>query len=127
MGKLQNLKNIGEFIRLEKAWREAVEKLSAKGLLDKDRININYKQKQAKSHQCSREEQSMDLSKSQGVSFGRIDETAKETEQKPSEIMEIYLGKDPDSSEALEFLCLAEEGGITRYEVLNAMASEIKV
>ena len=41
--------------------------------------------------------------------------------------MEIYLGKDPDSSEALEFLCLAEEGGITRYEVLNAMASEIKV
>jgi hypothetical protein len=43
MGKLQNLKNIGEFIRLEKAWREAVEKLSAKGLLDKDRININYK------------------------------------------------------------------------------------
>ena len=69
----------------------------------------------------------MDLSKSQGVSLGRIDETAKETEQKPSEIMEIYLGKDPDSSEALEFLCLAEEGGITRYKVLNAMASEIKV
>ena len=67
----------------------------------------------------------MDLSKSQGVSFGRIE--AKETEQKPSEIMEIYLGKDPDSSEALEFLCLAEEGGITRYEVLNARASEIKV
>ena len=69
----------------------------------------------------------MDLSKSQGVSFGRIDETAKETEQKPSEIMEIYLGKDPDSSEALEFLCLAEAGGITNYKVLNAMASEIKV
>ena len=40
--------------------------------------------------------------------------------------MEIYLGKDPESLEALEFLCLAEEGGITRYEVLNAMASEIK-
>jgi hypothetical protein len=54
----------------------------------------------------------MDLSKSQGVSFGRIDEAAKEAEQKTSEIMEIYLGKDPDSSEALEFLCLAEAGGI---------------
>jgi hypothetical protein len=50
----------------------------------------------------------MDLSKSQGSSFGRIDETAKKTDQKFSEIMEIYLGKDPDSSEALEFLCLAE-------------------
>jgi hypothetical protein len=30
--------------------------------------------------------------------------------------MEIYLGKDPDSSEALEFLCLAEAGGITHYD-----------
>jgi hypothetical protein len=68
----------------------------------------------------------MDLSKSKGASFGRIDEAAKEAEQKTSEIMEIYLGKDPDSSEALEFLCLAEARGITHYEVLNAMASEIK-
>jgi hypothetical protein len=59
----------------------------------------------------------MDLSKSQGISFGWIDETAKETEQKTSEIMEIYLGKDPGSSEALESLCLAEAGGISHYEV----------
>jgi hypothetical protein len=58
----------------------------------------------------------VDLSKSQGSSFGRIDETAKKTDQKFSEIMEIYLGKDPDSSEALEFLCLAEAGGITHYD-----------
>jgi hypothetical protein len=42
------------------------------------------------------------------------------------EIMEIYLGNDPDSSEALEFLCLAEAGGITHYEILNGMAGEIK-
>ena len=40
--------------------------------------------------------------------------------------MEIYLGKDPDSSEALEFLCLAEAGGITHYEILNGMTSELK-
>jgi hypothetical protein len=129
MGNSQNLeKKIGEAIGLEKASQAAVEKLSAQGLLDKDRINDKLQtiKKQDKSHQRSLEELSMDLSKSQGVSLGRIDETAKETEQKTSEIMEIYLGKDPDSSEALEFLCLAEAGGITHYEVLNAMASDIK-
>jgi hypothetical protein len=125
MGNSQNLeKKIGEAIGLEKASQAAVEKLSAQGLLDKDRINDKLQtiKKQDKSHQRSLEELSMDLSKSQGVSLGRIDET----EQKTSEIMEIYLGKDPDSSEALEFLCLAEAGGITHYEVLNAMASDIK-
>ena len=37
MDKLQNLeKKIGEAIGLEKASQAAVEKLSAKGLLDKD-------------------------------------------------------------------------------------------
>jgi hypothetical protein len=40
--------------------------------------------------------------------------------------MRIYLGQDPDSSEALEFLSLAEAAGITHHEVLNAMAGEIK-
>jgi hypothetical protein len=42
------------------------------------------------------------------------------------EMMKIYLGKDPDISEAIEFLCLAQAGEITHYEVLNAMTSEIK-
>jgi hypothetical protein len=43
-------------------------------------LTKNY-EKQDKSHQRSLEELSMDLSKSQGVGFGRIYETAKETEQ----------------------------------------------
>ena len=128
MDKLQNLeKKIGEPID-RKGIAGNVEKLSAKGQLDKDGMNDKLLtiRKQDKTHQRSLEELSMDLSKSQGVSLGRIEETAKKTEQKFSEIMEIYLGKDPDSSEALEFLCLAEAGGITHYEILNGMASEIK-
>jgi hypothetical protein len=32
--------------------------------------------------------------------------------------METYLGEDPDSQEALEFLCLAEGADVTHYEVL---------
>ena len=40
--------------------------------------------------------------------------------------METYLGEDPDSQEALEFLCLAEGGEVTHYEVLSAMTKDIK-
>lgn len=39
--------------------------------------------------------------------------------------METYLGEDPNSQEALEFLCLAEGADVTHYEVLSAMASKI--
>ena len=40
--------------------------------------------------------------------------------------METYLGEDPDTQEALEFLCLAEAGEITHYEVLSSVAKEVK-
>jgi rubrerythrin len=40
--------------------------------------------------------------------------------------MKTYLGEDPDNSEAIEFLCLAEGGEVTHYEVLNAMTKSIK-
>jgi hypothetical protein len=40
---------------------------------------------------------------------------AQETEQKATKMMETYLGEDPDSQEALEFLCLAEAGEVTHY------------
>jgi hypothetical protein len=45
--------------------------------------------------------------------------------QKASEMMKIYLGENPDSSEAIEFLCLAEGGEVTHYEVLSAMAGKL--
>ena len=40
--------------------------------------------------------------------------------------METYLGEDPDSQEALEFLCLAEGADVTHYEALSAMTKGIK-
>ena len=40
--------------------------------------------------------------------------------------METYLGEDPDTQEALEFLCLAEGGEVTHYEVLTAIAKDVK-
>ena len=35
------------------------------------------------------------------------------------------FGQDPDSSEAIEFLCLAEGGEVTHYEVLVAMSKKL--
>ena len=40
--------------------------------------------------------------------------------------MGTYLGEDPDSQEALEFLCLAEGAEVTHYAVLHAMTKRIK-
>ena len=40
--------------------------------------------------------------------------------------METYLGENPDTQEALEFLCLAEGAEVTHYEVLNSMAKQVK-
>jgi hypothetical protein len=39
-------------------------------------------------------------------------------------MMNTYLGEDPDSSEAIEFLCLSESGEVTHYEVLSTMAAK---
>ena len=35
--------------------------------------------------------------------------------------MKTYLGKDPDTSESAEILCLAEGGEVTHYEVLSTI------
>jgi ferritin-like metal-binding protein YciE len=40
--------------------------------------------------------------------------------------MQTYLGDDPDTLDALEFLCLAEGGEVTHYEVLSEVAKELK-
>jgi hypothetical protein len=43
-----------------------------------------------------------------------------------SKIMETYLGEEPDTQEALEFLCLAESAEVTHYEVLTSVAKNKK-
>lgn len=40
--------------------------------------------------------------------------------------MQTYLGEDPGTLDALEFLCLAEGGEVTHYEVLSEVAKELK-
>ena len=129
MSNKENLEQkIGEGIGLEKAAQAAVEELSVKGLLDKGGIKdkLQSMKKQASSHQSNLEGFVQTLSESEGLSSMNIQEAAQETEQKAAEIMKIYLGENPDSSEAIEFLCLAEGGEVTHYEVLNALTKGVK-
>jgi hypothetical protein len=62
---------------------------------------------------------------SEEVDSTKIQQVAQETAQKCSSMMQTNLGPDPDSSEAIEFLCLAEGGEVTHYEVLAAMSKKL--
>jgi rubrerythrin len=128
MANLQKLEQkIGEALGLEKAAQVAVEELAAKGLLDQGGMKdkLQSMKKQANNHQANLEELIPAL-ESEGLSSESIQNAATETEQKAAEMMKTYLGEDPDSSEAIEFLCLAEGGEVTHYEVLSAMTKGVK-
>jgi ferritin-like metal-binding protein YciE len=117
---------VGEALGLEMAAQKAVEELGSKGLLDKGGMKdkLEKMKKQANKHQTNLEE--LILSPSLGLDSSNIQKVANETAQKASEMMKIYLGESPDSSEAIEFLCLAEGGEVTHYEVLGAMTKLVK-
>ena len=66
------------------------------------------------------------LAQSQGLDQQSIRQHAEEATQKASQMMQTYLGEDPDTLDALEFLCLAEGGEVTHYEVLDELAKKVK-
>jgi hypothetical protein len=133
---------LGEAIGLEMAAQKAVGDLSSRGLLDKGGMKgkLERMKKEANNHQAKLEGLIKKLSPQSGTGAGRgggqgsgtllnydnILESATETEQKASQMMETYLGDEPDSSEAIEFLCLAEAGEVTHYEVLDTMMKKVK-
>jgi ferritin-like protein len=119
---------LGEVLGLEMAAQKAVEELSAKGLLEEAGIEaqVDGMKQEANNHQKKIEQLVENLSKSEGLDSQSVQESAKETQQKASQMMHIYLGEDPDSSEALDFLSLAEGGEVIHYEALNTMAQGIK-
>jgi hypothetical protein len=105
----------------------AVEELSAKGLLDEGGMKekLQTMKKQANNNQANLEELIPAL-ESEGLSSENIQNAARETEHKAAEMMKTYLGEVPDSSEALDFLGLAEGGEVIHYEALNEMTKGIK-
>jgi ferritin-like metal-binding protein YciE len=118
---------IGEALGLEKAAQKAVEELNSRGLLKAEQKEKLKKMKQEAAEQEQRMEGLVEeLSESEGFEFSKIESTADETAEKASKMMETYLGEDPDTQEALEFLCLAEGAEVTHYEVLSSIAKDVK-
>jgi rubrerythrin len=123
---------IGEVLGLEMAAQKAVDQLISKGLLNKREIKQQVEEirKEAHQHQTQIEELCENLStkssKEQKIDSENVKSVAAETEQKASQMMTTYLGEDADTSEALEFLCIAEGGEVTHYEVLDAMVKDVK-
>ena len=119
---------IGEVLGLEMAAQKAVEELSTKGLLDKRGLKgkLQEMKKEAGDHQTRIEQIIQSVTESEGLDQQSIRQNAEETSQKASQMMQTYLGEDPDTLDALEFLCLAEGGEVTHYEVLDELAKEVK-
>ena len=118
---------IGEALGLEKAAQKAVEDLNSRGLLKPEHMKKLAKMREEASDQEEEMQQLVqELADSDGFDTSTIEEKAAETAEKGSKIMETYLGEDPDTQEALEFLCLAEGGEVTHYEVLVSVAKDVK-
>lgn len=81
---------------------------------------------EAASHQKKIEKSMQRISKSEGLNQDSIRQHAEEASQKASQMMQTYLGEDPDTLDALEFLCLAEGSEVTHYEVLSEVAKKLK-
>jgi len=118
---------IGEALGLEKAAQKAVEELHSRGLLEPEHMKKLSKMKE----QAGKQEEEMevliqDLTDTDGFDSSTIEEKAVETADKVSKIMVTYLGDEPDTQEALEFLCLAEGGEVTHYEVLASVTKDVK-
>jgi hypothetical protein len=122
---------LGEVLGLERAAQKAVEEINSKKLLEsgtkKDVLGIK---EEASSHEEKINKLISDLSEENEalkIDQDKIEEIAKETEKKATKMMKTYLGEDPDSSEAIEFLAIAEGGEVIHYEVLNAICKNFKV
>jgi ferritin-like metal-binding protein YciE len=118
---------IGEALGLEKAAQKAVDELHSRGLLQPEHMKkLTSMKEQAAEQEEEMEVLVQELTDSDGFDSSSIEEKAVETAQKVSKIMETYLGKEPDTQEALEFLCLAEGGEVAHYEVLSSVAKDVK-
>ncbi len=118
-------KKLGEILGLERAAQKAVDELISMKLIKSDsKDEAKDIQKEATSHEEQIQEVVLELSEDKDIKLDvkEVEQTAEETEQKVTQIMKTYLGEEPDTSEALEFLCLAEGGEVTHYEVLNSIS-----
>jgi DNA-dependent RNA polymerase auxiliary subunit epsilon len=118
---------LGEAIGLEIAAQKSVDELVSKGLLKAEHEKkLRPMQEEANTQQNEMEALVKEIAEDEGFDIENINSVSEETAQKASEIMETYLGEEPDTQEALEFLCLDEGAEVTHYEVLSSVTKEVK-
>ena len=118
---------IGEAIGLEIAAQKSVDELLSKGLLKAEHEKkLRPMQEEANTQQNEMKSLVKEIAEEEGFDIENINSVSEETAQKASKIMETYLGEEPDTQEALEFLCLAEGAEVTHYEVLSSVTKEVK-
>ena len=118
---------IGEAIGLEIAAQKSVQELMSKGLLKSEHEKkLMPMKEEANKQQKEMEDLIKEIAEDEGFDLKNINSVSEETAQKAAKIMETYLGQDPDTQEALEFLCLAEGAEVTHYEVLSSVTKEVK-
>ena len=118
---------IGEAIGLEIAAQKSVDELVSKGLLKAEHEKkLRPLQEEANTQQNEMKALVKEIAEDEGFDIENINSVSNETAQKASKIMETYLGEEPDTQEALEFLYLAEGAEVTHYEVLTSVAKEVK-
>ena len=61
--------------------------------------------KEANEQQREMEKLIEEIAENEGFDVENINSVSEETAQKASKMMETYLGEEPDTQEALEFLC----------------------
>ena len=124
-------KKLGEVLGLERAAQKAVDELNSMKLLgSSSKKEILGMKDEANSHEEKIMQLISDITDEKEdlkISQDNIEETAKETEKKAVKMMKTYLGENPDASEAIEFLALAEGGEVVHYEVLSAISKNFKV
>jgi hypothetical protein len=117
-------KKLGEILGLERAAQKAVDELTSMDLIKSGaKDEAKEIQNEANSHEEKIQKVISSLSEDKDIELDKdkVEETANETEQKATTMMKTYLGENPDTSEAVEFLCLAEGGEVTHYEVLSTI------
>ena len=121
---------LGEVLGLERAAQKVVDELNSMKLLESGTKKDITEIKEAISHEEQIKKLITTLSNENEelkIDEDNIEETAKETEKKASKMMKTYLGENPDSSEAIEFLAIAEGGEVIHYEVLDAISKNFKI
>lgn len=122
-------KKIGEVLGLEISAQKSIEQLSSKRLLASsggvNRGQIEEIKREAADHQRRIEQAVTRLSQSQGFDSEKILKEADDVVQRTTQMMDVYLKGHQEPTAALEFLCQAEAGEVTHYELLNHMASQL--